>query len=359
MKNFKKIIALTLSLLMLLGCVAPLAIAADDSVTVNICNFNVAGLPNVESWIGKNDVNVSQNQKDIGAYLSSGNFDIVALQEDFSYHKDLLSTLSGFNYQTHHTGSFLGGDGMNIFTKSAPIYNETRIPWNTLHGIIESGADELSNKGILYAVLDLGNGIYVDFYDIHADAYGAQGDLEARKDNYAQLSALINENYAKNNRPVVVVGDFNSFFHTSEPSSTSIYTYFIKDCALKEAWIEVHNGGSYTDFRYWIENYGTAQWQYWGIWESVEKVFYKDGGGVTVTADDFSYYYHKNAKDEKVSDHAAAECTLTFTKTADFVENTQSLTVSKPRNTMFTELIWFLTILMKLLANFDEVLALL
>ncbi len=352
----KKILSLVLSILLVFTFVTVSASAANESVTVNMVSYNVAGLPNVGSWIGKNDVNVSENQKLIGKYLSSG-FDIVAVQEDFSYHENLVSAMSGFNYQTHHTGSFLGGDGMNIFTKNMPVYNETRVSWNAKYGVIESGADELANKGILYTVIDIGEGIYVDFYNIHADAFDTAADKAAREDNFIQLADMINENYAKNNRPVIVTGDFNHYFHTSDVANSNMRKHFIQNCGLKDAWVELNNDGNYEDFSKWSDIYGD---RYWGIWDSVEKFLYKDGGGVTLTPESFQYTWTMTDKNTDVSDHGAAECVMTFTKTDDFVENTEELKVNGPaKNTMITELMWFLTILAKVLGNLDQVFALL
>jgi hypothetical protein len=72
--------------------------------------------------------------------------------------------MSGFNYATNHTGGIPGGDGLNIFTKNMPIHNETRVPWKVASGILSDGSDELTPKGFVYAVIDVGNGIYVDFF---------------------------------------------------------------------------------------------------------------------------------------------------------------------------------------------------
>ncbi len=352
----KKVLSLVLSILLVFTFVTVSASAANESVTVNMVNYNVAGLPNVGSWIGKNDVNVSENQKLIGKYLS-GDFDIIAVQEDFSYHSDLVSNISGITHQTNHTGSFLGGDGMNIFTKNMPVYNETRISWNAKYGVIESGADELANKGILYTVIDIGEGIYVDFYNIHADAFDADEDIKAREDNFNQLAKIINDNYAKNNRPVIVTGDFNTCLHKGDYESSYMRENLYNACGLKDAWIEVCNDGNYEDFSKWFDIYGD---RFWGIWDSVEKFLYKDGGGVTLTPESFQYTWTMTDKNTDVSDHGAAECVMTFTKTDDFAENTEELKVNGPaKNTMITELMWFLTILAKVLGNLDQVFALL
>ena len=60
-----------------------------------------------------------------------------------------------------------------------PIYNEKRVTWNEACGILTDGSDELTPKGFVYTVIDIGNGIYVDFYNLHADAYGGAGSVAA------------------------------------------------------------------------------------------------------------------------------------------------------------------------------------
>ena len=78
----KKLLAITVTVIMVMLCLVPCAFAAGDSVTVSMVNFNVAGLPNVGSWIGKNDVNVSK----IALALGGGGHETEAA---FSYGKNL------------------------------------------------------------------------------------------------------------------------------------------------------------------------------------------------------------------------------------------------------------------------------
>ena len=148
-----------------------------EKYTIKTVNFNVAGLP--FAALGGTDVKANQNAA--GKYLSQNNFDIVAVQEDFGYHKNLLEGMSGFNYLTNHLGNIPGGDGLNVFTTNMPIYNEKRVAWNEACGILSDGSDELTPKGFIYTVIDIGNGIYVDFYNLHADAYGGAGSVAADK----------------------------------------------------------------------------------------------------------------------------------------------------------------------------------
>ena len=251
-----------------------------EKYTVKAVNFNVAGLP-FAIFQGED---VGANQGVAGKYLSENDFDIVAIQEDFGYHKQLVKSMSGFNYTTIHTGSIPGGDGLNIFTKDMPIYNETREPWNEACGILSDGSDELTPKGFVYTVIDVGNGIYVDFYNLHADAYGGAGSKAARTSQFKQLAAFIKARSAENDRPVIVTGDFNYHLHGRE-DNYSLYNILYQECGLKDAWVEYHNDGNYFNMDTWYKT-GLPSW---GNWDSVERFMYKAGGGVDIAISDFRY----------------------------------------------------------------------
>ncbi|MBQ3151297.1 MAG: endonuclease/exonuclease/phosphatase family protein [Clostridia bacterium] len=339
----ERILSLFLVLAMIVG-LSSVAFADDDTIIVKAININVKGLPSFTT-------NVGENQKKIGRYISDNEFDIAAVQEDFGKHRQLVSALDGYNYSTNHTGYVPGGDGMNIFTRSMPIYNETRVMWNAAHGVIENGADVLTPKGILYTVIDIGNGIYVDFYDIHADAFGSDGDVAAREKNFEQLASLITSNSEKYDRPVIVTGDFNVYTHS--PLNSKFPYYMHELCSLKDAWTEIHNDGNYTQFGTW-PSLGDP----WGTWNSVEKFLYRSGGGVNIEALDFEYVWLRNENNEKLSDHAAAVCSFEFTKTEDYVENTQELKIVKTYGTFFThQLPWFFRALRLIFENFNELIS--
>ena len=121
---------------------------------------------------------------------------------------------------TNFSGSIPGGDGLNVFTKSMPIYNEKRVTWDKLFGDLVEG-DTLTPKGIIYTVIEIADGVYVDFYNIHADAFDTEGSRKARESNYKQLMAMVEENSAKNNRPVIITG-----------TSTSSSTRLLKQTAI-------------------------------------------------------------------------------------------------------------------------------
>ncbi len=314
-----------------------------EKYSLKTVNYNVAGLP-FGVFQGEN---VKANLAVSAEYLSQNSFDIAAVQEDFNYHINLVKNLSGFNYQTNHTGAVPGGDGLNIFTTDMPIYNETRVPWNDAHGILSDGSDELTAKGFVYSVIDIGNGIYVDFYNIHADAYGGDGSIEARSSQYRQLAEFIKARSAENDRPVIVTGDFNNHMHVHEDDG-ALYKALYLDCGLKDAWIEYHNNGDYFN----LYNWHITGLPAWGNWDSVERFMYKAGGGVDIVVSDFRYVEVLNSNGKAVSDHSAAECDFTFIKTSDFVENTQELeAVAAPENNFMNKILWFFKALIMILSD--------
>ena len=354
MKHTKKIFALLLSALMLCACGSVLGAAAEDGgKSVSILCYNVAGLPNINYILGKDDgINVKEHQRQLGKQLNAGAYDVIAVQEDFNYHAYLAEQLTVYPYQTIHSGGVPGGDGLNVFSKTA-VYNETRTPWDMLYGVIDDGADELTPKGILYTCVDLGDGIYLDLYNIHADAYGGEGSQAARRDNFRQLAEMINARGT--DRPVLVTGDFNASIHQGEYDD-GLYDLLYAGCGLKDAWVELFNGGDYRNFDYWEETVGGGWPDYWGVWDSLEKFLYRDGGGVQIDAASFGYKDFVTDAGEDISDHKAAEATFTFTKTAEFKENTEELTVTKEdmKDSFIRKVFFFFTDLLKIFTHWGE-----
>ncbi len=322
-----------------------------EKYTVKTVNYNVAGLP----FAALSGEDVAGNQAVSGAYLSENDFDIVAIQEDFGFHNKLMDSISGFNHTTNHTGTIPGGDGLNIFTTTMPIYNETRVAWNEACGILTDGSDELTPKGFVYTVIDIGNGIYVDFYNLHADAYGGEGSRKARTSQYKQLAEFIEARSEENDRPVIITGDFNNHLHSAE-NNAALYNTLCVGLGFKDAWVEFHNNGDYFNYSKWFET-GLSSW---GNWDSVERYMYRAGGGVDIEVSDFRYVDVVNADGKTVSDHAAAECDFTFIKTEGFTENTQKLTVVKTSSGNFIQrLMWFFKALMLIFSDIDNLPALL
>ena len=313
-----------------------------DKVTVKMVNYNIGGLP----WM----TNAAKQTRNAEFIVENG-YDIVAVQEDFNYHSTLAGGLDGYGYMTNHTGGIPGGDGLNIFTKNMPIYNETRVTWEKAFGVIDHGADEMTPKGFVYSVIDVGGGVYVDFYNLHADAYGDEGSKQARDVQFRQLADYINDNYKKNNRPVIVTGDFNVYMHTHEANS-DMYGIFMEECGMKDAWVEVKNDSDYYNMHKWFKSGLKA----WGNWDSVERFFYKGTNGIGVVATDFEFIEVLGKNGKPVSDHSAAACEFTFFKTDAFEENTQKLeVVTESTDTSAKTLEWLWKDFVNAITHFGQI----
>ncbi len=351
-KTTKFLSCLLAAILVCLPCALG-ASAAGESKTVSMLCYNVAGLPNIDDLLGKPDAqHLTTNQTLLGQQLNESAYDVIAVQEDFNYHRYLEKGLTSYPNKTNHTGGVPGGDGLNVFAR-VPVYNETRTTWDSLYGVIDDGADEMTPKGILYTVLDFGDGVLVDLYDIHADAYGDAGSVAARKDNFRQLAEIIQKRGT--DRPVIVTGDFNASVHIGGGDGLNELLY--QGCGLKDAWFEVCNNGDYENYSYWEETYGGGWPNYWGVWDSLEKFLYRDGGGIHVEANTFAYTDFLDNEGRSISDHKAAEATFTFTKTDDFAESDEALSVTsapKKHEFILKKLFIILIDLFKAIAHFDE-----
>ena len=311
----KKVIAVLLSVLMLFS-VGAAAVSAEDAPAAGSFSafcYNVAGLPDISFITGEESRDVPANQKCIGQYVNEHAFDIFAAQEDFSYHDKLVEGLGGaYKYQTFHHGGVPAGDGTNTFTRSFPMYNEAHITWNSLYGVADDGADQFSQKGITYTCIEIAKGVYVDFYNIHADAYGDPGSVAARIDNFEQLRDLINSRSV--DRPVIVTGDFNAFVFQDNSRLKEI---LVDGAGLKDAWVELENGGDYEDCSAYTATFSGSWVDKWGNWDSVERFMYKDGAGVSLACTEFEYVTVYNGEGKSCSDHAAARAMFTYTVTGE------------------------------------------
>lgn len=218
---------------------------------LKVLTYNVDGLPqtldlrNLPWWLKpvcwiykliKKTTFVRINDNDnhshnISSYLFSSKADIIALQEDFNYHKELSFYLSDLYIDNTNTGNIsfsnikwlpyprFKADGINLFTKigSVRAFDEEIIKWNKSNGYFNHANDLLTTKGFRYYNLFLDNGCKIDLYIIHMDAdfYDKTGDatkdLEARKLQLQQLVNFIKEKSELNHDPIIIVGDTNSY----------------------------------------------------------------------------------------------------------------------------------------------------
>lgn len=300
----RKITAFLLSALLLFGCCTAGVCAEDAQASgqIKIINYNVDGLP-IPSGLSSTGRNVLEATIEIARQLKAENANLIGVQEDFEFHPILKSGLS-FPDATYADGGTGTGSGLNLFSTYA-LYNVGRLEWDAASGVFDSGSDELTPKGVVYATIELAPGAYVDVYNCHADSFDDESSQEAKKAQYAQLKALV-DSHSKG-RAVIITGDLNAYF-TSD-SGKALRDTFIP-YGFKEAWVECENAGDY-DFTY-EELYSRYNVHPWGNWDSVEKTFYRDSEAVKFTAESNEYRLLKDADDKLLSDHAAQIVVLSY-----------------------------------------------
>lgn len=174
--------------------------AAASQGELRVLTYNVAGLP-----AGLSHGNPAVNSPLISPRLNS--YDLVFLQEDFRYHKELMSEVELPHRVAPRKRGLIGfGDGLSLVAE-LPLSNARRVAWKSCNGIFEAKSDCLTPKGFTLAELELAPGVFVDVYDLHADAGKSRHDSAARAKQVAQFVAFVRSRPA--DRAVIVGGDTN------------------------------------------------------------------------------------------------------------------------------------------------------
>ena len=281
--------------------------AEGEAENLSLISANVSGLP---AFLSKYDRDVPTAQKTLGEMLNKSGYDIICVQEDFGYHETLAATMTNYPYETYTSGGVPVGDGLNIFSKY-PLYNLERVAWEKYNGVFADGADALTPKGFIKCTVDV-NGVLIDLYNVHGDAYRTDADQLAKKAQLTQLTEYIEENSAQ--RPIIITGDTNLTFH-NDPLS-DFHRIMISEGGFTDCWVEVKNGGNYmqseTDLpliQSWYDKFGGHDW---GRWDSVERALYRNGDGIRFSPSRFEYviYTDRNDQIKALTDHRIMECIL-------------------------------------------------
>ena len=189
-------------------------------------SYNIAGLPSI---ICSAKTPRASSIEAIGKKLQA--FDIVHVQEDFNYHSQLYDGDDVHNYRTETKGAVPFGDGLNTLSKF-PLSNIIRVKWNDC-----TGADCMTPKGFTYSRVQVTLNVFIDFYNVHSNAYNTSKAAAARRANIKQLSDYIREHSAGN--AVVLMGDLNGrygFFYDNIQILTT-------ENGLQDAWITHKKSG--------------------------------------------------------------------------------------------------------------------
>lgn len=241
-----------------------------DNNTFKVMTLNVDGLPAKILVFDLNaDGPASAGSELISEYVAAKNCDIVAMQEDFNYRWEIWSRLfAGYNhdewaggvmteeyavdYAHLHRNKF-PTDGLNMaWKKECKSTAYDRVAWTRAFGKFSHDFDDMVTKGFRRHEMTLANGVEVVVYNMHMDASSDRDeqaandakDIEARQAQWEQLRDYIMANM--DTRPIIVMGDMNSFYHRD-----AVKTVFIDNinatgkATVSDAWVELKRGGEY------------------------------------------------------------------------------------------------------------------
>ena len=216
-------------------------VSEDYTGTLDMLAYNVSGIPLVGNFQGTVYTNTNERGKLIGSLLNGTQVDFIGVEEDFNAHPYLAAEMYNYPYRSAHSGGLSTGQGLNVFS-CHKLYNIERVNWNIEYGTISGSMDALANKGFIYSLMELDEGVYINVIVVHMDAGYDLFSRYARADNMRQLANYINEKL-DDGRALIVLGDFN--FKFKRRLSDDMYNNLILPTGLKDLWAELYNDGIY------------------------------------------------------------------------------------------------------------------
>ena len=188
------------------------------SGTFTAATYNVDGL-------GLSAINSdgpgSSGTKNMSSKIASDTWDFMGFSEDFSFHDELVSNMSGFTFGTYRGdienylsalfGTVYDTDGLGFATRNSTcsFANETIVQYTSSAGGVTQGANTCIKKGFRYYLVTLQDGIQVDVLITHMNTYGEGDRYNAQHAQLQQVAEYIVDNLKKNNRPIIFMGDTN------------------------------------------------------------------------------------------------------------------------------------------------------
>lgn len=260
----------------------------DRSGFFSVLTYNVAGLPGI---ISSAVTGRSRSIAEIGRKINP--FDIVNVQEDFNYNRSLYSGGNLHPYRTKTKGKVPFGDGLNTLSRF-PMSDVVRVAWKK-----RTGADFLTPKGFTRVKIEIVSDVWLDVYNVHANAQNNRKASRARRDNLNQLRDYIGEHSSEN--ALIVMGDFNAHYSFSDDNLHD----FMDSTKLVDSWVELQNEGLVPEARH--EFIPPHMLSIGNQNESIDKILYRGNSHLSLAARDYNIENNlfTNVKGLPLSDHYA------------------------------------------------------
>lgn len=144
----------------------------------------------------------------------------------------MLLTSDIHPHRTSHSGPVPFGSGLNTLSYFT-FFDTKRIPWKACWP--QSG-DCLTPKGFTAARTIISPGVYLDFYNLHAEAGDETMDFFMRTLGYRQLSDFIKDYSAGN--AIIIAGDTN----TRYTSAKDPIREFLQSTGTSDVWVQLYKG---------------------------------------------------------------------------------------------------------------------
>ena len=298
----KKLFCILLCLALLLPT-AVTAHAAGKTGTLRLIAYNVSGIPLVGDFQGTVFTTTKDRARRIGKLLNGTDVDFIGTEEDFNGHKYLAAEMTNYPYQSFTSGGLAQGQGLNVFS-CHPLYNIKRVKWNKEYGFLSGSMDAISNKGFVYALMELSDGLFVHVINVHMDAGYEPLSVRARADNFRQLAAFIEEEL-DDGRALIVQGDLNYKF--KRQLKDDLYGNLLKPTGLRDVWAELYNGGLYdtSDPRFKLGDPG----------DDLDRILYRSGADLKLKPVSKTVPKLTGENGEQYSDHDPMLTEFRYTRT--------------------------------------------
>jgi hypothetical protein len=199
-------------------------------------------------------------------------YTVVQVQEDFNYHAALYDTCDNHLYRSSTSGGMGIGSGLNQLS-NFPYIDWARVTWTN-----RSGSDALTPKGFTMARTRVAEGVYIDFYNLHAQSETTDTALANSRKDVLQLLNYINANSVGN--AVIIMGDWNLRYTRSTQNIRELL-----NVGFNDVWIQLMRNNdvpAFSDTALTSCDIPTS-----ANCEVVDKVLYRNSKYITLTPTEY------------------------------------------------------------------------
>ena len=233
-----------------------------DNGTFTCATYNVDGMPDLNYVVGSlnSDGPGASGTTNISKMISQSDWDIIGFSEDFNYHSQLVTYLSGYNWSSPNKETLptsISGvldnlsnlhwttDGLSLATRYT-YTKEIIDDFDAEAGDLLSGANTCVDKGIRHFDIKIAEGVIVDVIITHMNTYSDDGTAH-KTAQHNQLQEIANYicKLVSNKRPIIFMGDTNCRY-TRHDFESYFWSIIRKTgLSINDPWVDFYWDGEY------------------------------------------------------------------------------------------------------------------